>query len=120
VTIQEPGPAVLSLVLPCRNQADHIGAILPRYLEVLAQLGTPFELVVVPNASTATTAEVVERLARDDARVRVVSIPEGGWGRAVRTGLDASQGTVLAYTNTARTDPALLPLFLRHHLGHGP
>jgi glycosyltransferase involved in cell wall biosynthesis len=120
VTTQEPGPALVSLVLPCRNQADHIGAVLARYLEALAPLGTPFELVVVPNASTDPTAEVVARLARDDARVRVVSIPEGGWGRAVRAGLDASQGTVLAYTNTARTDPALLPHFLRHHVEHGP
>jgi glycosyltransferase involved in cell wall biosynthesis len=112
-------PAV-SVVLPCRNQADHIGMILPRYLAPLEALGLPFELVIVPNASTDRTQEVVEALARHDARIRVVPNPQGGWGRSVRTGLDAAAGHILAYTNTARTDPDALPRFVRHYLEHQP
>jgi glycosyltransferase involved in cell wall biosynthesis len=108
-------PAV-SVVLPCRNQEDHIGTIVPRYLAALESLGLPFELVVVPNASTDRTQEVVEALARHDARIRVVPNPHGGWGRSVRTGLDAAAGDILAYTNTARTDPDALPRFVRHYL----
>jgi dolichol-phosphate mannosyltransferase len=109
---------MISVVLPCRNQADHIGAILPRYLKPLESLGLPFELVVVPNASTDATAEVVRRLAGDDPRINVVENPDGGWGRSVRTGLRAAQGSVLAYTNTARTDPATLPDFVRQFLSN--
>jgi glycosyltransferase involved in cell wall biosynthesis len=114
-------PQMLSLVLPCRNQADHIGAILPRYLAPLESLGAPFELVVVPNASTDHTQEVVEELARRDGRIRFVSNPEGGWGLSVRMGLDAARGAVLAYTNTARTDPDALPDFVGRYreLGGG-
>jgi glycosyltransferase involved in cell wall biosynthesis len=108
-------PGLVSLVLPCRNQADHIGAILPRYVEALAASGTPFELVVVPDASADATAEVVAELARREPRLRVVENPQGGWGRSVRTGLDAARGEVLAYTNTARTDPAVLPMFLSRY-----
>lgn len=103
----------LSLVLPCRNQADHIGQVLPRYLRPLETLGVPFELIVVPNASTDDTQAVVEKLACDDERIKVVSNPAGGWGLSVRTGLHAAQGTILAYTNTARTDPNLVPLLVR-------
>jgi glycosyltransferase involved in cell wall biosynthesis len=106
---------MISLVLPCRNQADHIGAILPRYVEALAALGTPFELVVVPNASTDATAEIVAALALREPRVRMLGNPAGGWGRSVRLGLDAARGAVLAYTNTARTEPGVVPLFLRKH-----
>jgi glycosyltransferase involved in cell wall biosynthesis len=106
-------PGMISLILPCRNQADHIGQVLARYLETLESLETSFELVVVPNASTDGTREVVEGLARHDPRVRSVDNPEGGWGRSVLMGLDAALGTVLAYTNTARTDPAIVPLFLK-------
>jgi glycosyltransferase involved in cell wall biosynthesis len=110
---------MVSLVLPCRNQADHIGAILPRYIEALEPTGAPFELVVVPNASTDATAEVVAGLARADGRIRVVANTDGGWGRSVRAGLDAARGATLAYTNTARTDPALIPVFLARHRDSG-
>lgn len=111
---------VLSIVLPCRNQADHIGEILPRYLRPLETLGLPFELLVVPNASSDATEEVVARLARSDTRIRMVANPHGGWGLSVRTGLDVARGTVLGYTNTARTDPETLPDFVRRYLKDRP
>jgi hypothetical protein len=104
---------LVSLVLPCRNQADHIGAVLPRYLGPLETLGLPFELVVVPNASTDATEAVVREFAARDPRVRVAVNPGGGWGLSVLTGLAAARGDVLAYTNTARTDPATVPRFVR-------
>ena len=56
---------------------------------------------------------VVEALARVDGRIKVVNNPAGGWGLSVRMGLQAASGTVLAYTNTARTDPDLLPQFVQ-------
>jgi glycosyltransferase involved in cell wall biosynthesis len=114
------GGEMLSVILPCRNQADHIGEVLPRYLAPLEEIGIPFELVVVPNASRDRTQEVVERLARGDNRIRVVPNPHGGWGLSVRTGLDAARGSILCYTNTARTDPALLPAFLACYQRRGP
>lgn len=111
---------LLSLVLPCRNQADHIGAVLPRYLESLEKTAQKFELIVVPNACSDGTEGIVEALARRDHRVRVVTNPRGGWGLSVRTGLEAARGSVLAYTNTARTDPAILPAFIeRYQQGAG-
>lgn len=111
---------MISLVLPCRNQADHIGSLLPRYLRALETLGTPFEIVVVPNQSRDATQAVVEDLARTDSRLRIVPLAEGGWGRSVRAGLDAARGSILAYTNAARTSPESLPMFLdlyRQHPG---
>jgi glycosyltransferase involved in cell wall biosynthesis len=110
---------MLSIVLPCRNQADHIGAVLQRYLDSMENSGAPFELVVVPNASTDRTQQVVEGIARGDDRVRVVVNPLGGWGLSVRTGLDAAQGSVLCYTNTARTNPETIPQFLDYYRRHG-
>ena len=112
-------PNLVSLVLPCRNQADHIGRVLDGYRAALEQLGQPFELVVVPNASTDATFAVVEQIGAADSRIRVVENPLGGWGLSVRTGLAAARGTVLAYTNTARTDPATVPDFVRRFLESG-
>ncbi len=107
----------LSVVLPCRNQEDHIGEVVERYLAPLEATGRTFELVVVPNACTDGTQRVVEGLARRDPRVRVVENPAGGWGRSVLAGLGVARGETLCYTNSARTDPAdvvrLLDLYLR-------
>jgi len=110
----------VSVVLPCRNQADHIGQVLERYLGPLESLGLPFELVVVPNASTDATPQVVAELAAREPRIRLVENPRGGWGRSVRFGLAAADGEVLVYTNTARTDPASLPQFVRRYLARRP
>jgi glycosyltransferase involved in cell wall biosynthesis len=108
------------LVLPCRNQADHIGQVLRGYLAALEDLGSPFELVVVPNASTDGTTALVEDLAARFDPIRVVANPQGGWGLSVRLGLAAAAGSILAYTNTARTYPALLPRFFRRYQESAP
>ena len=110
---------LVSLVLPCRNQADHIGRVLDGYRAAFEGLGLPFELVVVPNASSDNTFETVQRLGDDDPRIRIVENPLGGWGLSVRTGLASSRGTILAYTNTARTDPATVPNFVQRYLQTG-
>jgi hypothetical protein len=110
----------LSIVLPCRNQADHIGEVLPQYIAPLESLGMPFEIIAVPNASTDSTQQVVEQLALADGRIRVVANPQGGWGRSVRMGLDAARGSVLAYTNSARTNPVCFPDYVRLYAQHVP
>lgn len=103
---------MLSLVLPCRNQADHIGSLIERYLRVLENARIRFELVLVPNLCRDETQAIVERFPAIDSRIRVVVNDLGGWGRSVRMGLDACRGDVLAYTNAARTDPESLPRFV--------
>jgi glycosyltransferase involved in cell wall biosynthesis len=106
---------LVSVVLPCRNEADHIGRIVPRYAAALDDAGVPFELILVPNASTDTTEDQVSALAATDLRIRWVGNPVGGWGLSVRRGLEVARGNVLVYTNTARTEPAVIPDFVRRH-----
>jgi glycosyltransferase involved in cell wall biosynthesis len=110
----------LSVVLPCRNQADHIGRVLLRYFAPLDTLGCDYELIVVPNASRDGTADAVRDVARRDGRVRVVENPRGGWGLSVLTGLQAAHGQVLCYTNSARTDPESLPALWDLYRRHAP
>lgn len=113
-------PQLLSVILPCRNQADHIGSVLEGYLDSLSAGTLPFELVVVPNACTDKTVEVVGSLASRDKRIRVIENPKGGWGLSVRVGLQSAAGDLLCYTNTARTDPASLPAFVQQCIDQGP
>ncbi|MFA6317114.1 MAG: glycosyltransferase [Elusimicrobiota bacterium] len=109
-----------SVVLPCRNQADHIGGVLEKYIPPLDATGRAWELIVVPNACTDSTVEAADAVAARRREVRVLENPAGGWGRSVLMGLRAAVGEVLCYANSARTDPALLPGLLRLYEAHAP
>jgi glycosyltransferase involved in cell wall biosynthesis len=108
-------PPELSIVLPFRNQADHVERVLGAYPPALEAAGIAYEIVAVPNACTDDTPGIVARAAAADPRIRVVANPAGGWGRSVRMGLATALGRTLCYTNSARTDPvtvvALLALY---------
>ena len=110
----------LSVILPCRNQGDHIGRVLQSYADPLEEVTSNYELVAVPNACTDDTAEIVRKLSEDDPRLRCVELELGGWGRAVLAGLEAARGELLCYTNSARTDPAEIPALLELYRQHAP
>jgi len=110
----------LSVVVPCRDQEDHIEAVLRSYAAPLEKTGRSFELVVVPNACRDRTPEIVRALAAGDRRIRIAENPAGGWGLSVLTGLAAARGSVLCYTNSARTDPAHVPALLGLYVANEP
>lgn len=99
----------LSVILPFRNQADHLGPLVRRYVDEFAAQPWTFELVLVPNACTDESVRICRDLEAGDGRVRVVENARGGWGLSVRTGLSIARGRFLCYTNSARTEPALIP-----------
>ena len=81
------GP-LLSVVLPCRDQADHVARVLKSYAAPLESLEGGYELVVVPNACTDATLQIVQGLAEDDPRLRALPIPLViGHGLVAVTGL---------------------------------
>lgn len=105
-------PAI-SVILPVYNQGDHIAAIARGFLSALSNLRHSFEVILVVNASRDDSLAVCEGIARENRSVTVLHDPLPGWGRAVRTGLAASRGGLIAYTNSARTPPhALCSLIL--------
>ena len=106
-------PARLSsVVLPVYNQGDHIEGVVLSYVEALAALPMPFEVVLVTNACIDDSAAVCSRLAESMHVVSHVDLEEGGWGRAVKAGLAAAKGDVLCFTNSARTTPEFLVVML--------
>jgi glycosyltransferase involved in cell wall biosynthesis len=104
--------SLISVVLPVYNQADHVGLVVAEYEEALERLPAPHELVLVVNGSTDRSLDVCRELEHARDTVRVVASELGGWGRAVRLGLQAARGDLLCYTNLARTSPEDLTLLL--------
>lgn len=107
-----------SIVLPVRNQEDHVESIVRGYLTALARLPGAFELVVVTNGCTDASPQISERLSATEPNVRHVDLAAGGWGRAVKAGLAAAGGDRLCYTNAARTTPEILTLMLAYAVAY--
>jgi dolichol-phosphate mannosyltransferase len=86
-------PVRLSVVIPARNEGPNIRPTLDALRERLAREGIEYELVVVDDGSSDTTASEVQALASIDPGVRLVpNTGVHGFGHAVRCGLDAFTG----------------------------
>jgi glycosyltransferase involved in cell wall biosynthesis len=106
---------LVSLVLPTRNQADHIAGVVEDFRRTLQALPGPFEVILVVNGSRDGTLAACQELARAHPEVRVVESPPG-WGGAVKTGIAQARGSLICYTNSARTQPEDLLQLIRYGL----
>ena len=93
------GPRLVSIVIPCYNQARFLGDALD---SVLAQTYTPREIIVVDDGATDDTAEVAARYGG----VRCVQQRNKGLPAARNAGLRASAGDYVVFLDA---DDRLLP-----------
>lgn len=113
----------LSVVLPAYQERDGIHDVVARLVEILNQSGVGYEVIVVDDGSTDGTREVLDRTANAfPDRVRVIRHPYNkGNGAAVRTGIRAATGEVIACMDAdGQHDPAdlvrLLPFAAEYEL----
>jgi glycosyltransferase involved in cell wall biosynthesis len=91
----------VSIVVAARDEAEGIEASVRGFL---AQRGVPIEVVVASDRSADGTVAIVERLAAEDPRVRLVEIttlPERWLGKthALHLGAEAATGDWLLFTD---------------------
>jgi len=106
---------MLSFVIPAHDEETLLGETL-RALQTAAEIaGEPFELIVVDDASTDRTAELAEKLAAADPRVRVVHHERNRkLGGAIQTGLATATGDLVLYSDADLPfDMAELPRAIR-------
>jgi dolichol-phosphate mannosyltransferase len=87
----------LSVVIPAHNEVGSIGATVRAIVAELRSEQIPYEIVVVDDASSDGTAEVMAAISEEDPGVRCVRSPRApGFGQAVRAGLDEFTGDAVA------------------------
>ena len=110
--VPRPPPAV-SVVIPAHNEAENLAALLP---EIAAALGgIAHEIVIVDDASTDTTPQVIRSLASGGIAVRRIGHRRSlGQSAAVMTGVVAAHGTiVVTLDGDGQNDPRFIPELLR-------
>jgi glycosyltransferase involved in cell wall biosynthesis len=95
----------LSVAMPVYNEEACIKEAVAEIRRCVLDLVLDAELIVVNDGSKDRTGAILDQIAADDARVRVIHQPNGGHGRALRTGLDAARGEYLFLIDSDRQIP---------------
>jgi glycosyltransferase involved in cell wall biosynthesis len=77
----------VTVVMPCLNEAETLGACVESARKMLAENGLTGEVVVADNGSTDGSVEIATRLG-----ARVVPVAEKGYGSALMGGINAAEG----------------------------
>src|SRR5262245_7502824 len=110
----------LSVVIPARGEEGSVEQTLRSAVDALEREGIDYELIVVDDHSPDSTAEIVDRISAENARVRCIrSTYDAGFGFAVRAGLDEYTGDAVAVMMAdGSDDPADLVRY-HHELEEG-
>jgi len=93
--VTDPAAPRLSVLLPTWNAAATVERALA---SILDEVDVRLEVLVIDDASTDGTADVVASVAERDARVVLIRLPaNGGVSNARNHGLDVARGTWLAF-----------------------
>src|SRR2546421_7892010 len=105
---------LLSVVAPVYNEEGTIEEFCGRVRAALE--GLNFELVLVDDGSTDSSATILERLAESDPRVRLVYLSRNfGHQTALTAGLDHARGDAVVMLDADLQDPPeLIPRMLDH------
>ena len=90
----------ISIFFPAFNEEKNIQTTVSAALSVVSSIFDDFEIIIVDDGSSDRTAEMIDSLARSNARVKAVHHPLNmGYGAAVRTGFAKSSKELVFYTD---------------------
>jgi dolichol-phosphate mannosyltransferase len=87
---------VLSVIIPAYNEEQNIAPTLTEITAKLRSAKIPYEIVVVNDNSKDRTPEIVKGLQKKDRGIKLLNrTPPGGFGRAIRSGLENFTGDIV-------------------------
>ncbi len=100
----------VSVIVPAYNAAEYLAECLQ---SIADQTMGDFEAIVVDDASTDSSPEIIRRFAADDSRFRLLSVSHGGVSRARNSGMDAARGEYICFVDA---DDRCLPTMFERML----
>lgn len=110
-----PSP-YLSLVVPCYNEQENLPALFAKVEQAFANLGKPFELVMVDDGSKDASPQILADAKLTRPWLRVIRLnPNSGQSAAFEAGFAAARGEVIATIDAdLQNDPTEIPRLLPH------
>jgi len=101
-------PPSLSVFFPAYNDSGTIASLVITALQTAAKLTPDYEVIVVNDGSSDSTAQILDELARIYPQLKVVTHEVNrGYGGALRTGFASAIKDVVFYTDgDAQYDPS--------------
>ena len=77
----------ISIFFPTYNEEANIKETILKALEVLKKKFKNFEIIVVNDGSRDKTREIIEKLGKEDTRIRIINHKENkGYGASLKSG----------------------------------
>ncbi len=95
----------LSLIIPAYNEEARLGRSLDEIATYLAEQGYSYEILVSDDGSTDDTLAIANKFASGNEHARILSIEHGGKAAAIRSGMRAARGDVVAFTDADLATP---------------
>src|SRR5262245_50044614 len=97
---------MISVVVPALNEQDSIEELYRRVTRAAEAWGGEHDLSVVDDGSTDDTLGILERIAKQDSRLKVVSLTRNfGHQAAVTAGLHHATGAIVCVLDADLQDP---------------
>lgn len=111
---QEKNKPQLSIVMPVYNEEQNVFPLFQEITKALKNYPHPYEIIFVDDGSTDQTHTSLQKICRQDDRVKCV-IFQGNFGQtaALSAGFDLAQGNlIVALDGDGQNDPADIPMLL--------
>lgn len=96
----------LSVVIPAYNEEQNIKKGAPdRVFSYLSKQNYSWEIILVDDGSVDKTAQLLENFSRKDRRIRLIKNPHQGKAATVMTGVLASEGGIVLFTDMDQATP---------------
>lgn len=104
----------ITIFFPCYNDSKTIGTLVEDAFNVARKITSDYEILVINDGSTDSSAKVLEKLAKRHKKVKIITHERNlGYGAALKTGFKQATKDLIFYTDgDGQYDVKELPLLL--------
>ena len=90
----------ITIFFPCYNEEHNVERVTREALDVAGRVSDDFEIIIVNDGSKDRTAEIADRLAKENQPVRVIHHAHNqGYGAALQSGFKNATKELVFYTD---------------------